>query len=346
MTSRRDDLDRRIAPRSLVTGCAGFIGSHVADCLVALGHDVVGLDDLSGGQRANVPLAVQFVQGSITDRDCVHRLFEEHRFDYVFHFAAYAAEGLSHFIRRFNYTNNVIGSVTLINEAVSSSTVKCLVFTSSIAVYGHAIPPVTEETPLVPSDPYGIAKLAVELDLNAAFEMFGLKYVIFRLHNVYGERQNLADRYRNVVGIFMRQAVRGESMTIFGDGRQRRAFTHISTVAPIIAQSVHRPECYGQSFNLGSDEVCSVLDLAGLVAEAMGVEPRVTHLEARREVVNAYSNHAKAVQCFGGLTAGLRLRDGLQRMAGWVKQQGAPTASRFGAIEVTRNLPTVWRADT
>ena len=202
----------------------------------------------------------------------------------------------------------------------------------------------TEDTPLTPADPYGIAKLAIELDLKAALEMFGLEYVIFRLHNVYGERQNLSDRYRNVVGIFMRQALHGEPMTIFGDGRQQRAFTHISTIAPIIAQSVHRPECHGQTFNLGSDDVCSVNDLAGLVAEAMGIERRVTYLEARREVVNAYSDHAKAIRCFGELTAGLGLRDGLRRMAGWVKGHGAQAPSRLAAIEVTRNLPPSWRA--
>jgi UDP-glucose 4-epimerase len=334
----------RTTPRSLVTGCAGFIGSHVADSLISLGHDVVGLDDLSGGVRPNVPAAVRFVQGSITDRDCVHALFEEHRFDHVFHFAAYAAEGLSHFIRRFNYTNNVIGSVTLINEAVSSQTVKSFVFASSIAVYGHAAPPATEETPLLPADPYGIAKLAVELDLKAASELFGLKHVIFRLHNVYGERQNIADRYRNVVGIFMNQALRGEPMTIFGDGRQRRAFTHVSAVAPIVAQSAHRADCQDQTFNLGSDEVCSVVDLAHLVAEAMDVEPRVTHLAPRQEVVEAYSSHEKAARCFGDMGAHLSLRDGLRRMAGWVKQQGALPVSRFGAIEVTKNLPLVWRA--
>jgi UDP-glucose 4-epimerase len=333
-----------MAPRSLVTGCAGFIGSHVADALVALGHDVVGLDDLSGGVLANVPAAVRFVHGSVTDRECVHALFEEHRFDYVFHFAAYAAEGLSHFIRRFNYTNNVIGSVTLINEAVTSQTVKSFVFASSIAVYGHATPPVTEETPLLPADPYGIAKLAVELDLKAASGLFGLQHVIFRLHNVYGERQNIADRYRNVVGIFMNQALSGEPMTIFGNGRQQRAFTHVSAVAAIIAQSVHRLDCQDQTFNLGSDEVCSVVDLANLVAEALGIEPRVTHLAPRQEVVDAFSCHEKAARCFGDLAASVPLRDGLRRMADWVKQQGALPVSRFGAIEVTKNLPLVWRA--
>src|SRR5918994_2042524 len=183
-----------MAMKTLVTGGAGFIGSHVAKYLAADGHDVVVVDDLSGGFTDNVPVGCTFVQGSVSDPSFVERLFEQHRFDYVFHLAAYAAEGLSHFIRRFNYTNNVIGSVTLINEAVRYD-VKCFVFTSSIAVYGSAQPPMTEATVPEPEDPYGIAKYAVEQDLRASLEMFGLNHIVFRPHNVYGEYQNLGDRY-------------------------------------------------------------------------------------------------------------------------------------------------------
>ncbi|HXG53891.1 MAG TPA: NAD-dependent epimerase/dehydratase family protein, partial [Vicinamibacterales bacterium] len=222
----------------LVTGGAGFIGSHVADALIAKGHDVTVLDDLSGGYRDNVPPGAAFVQGSVTDEAVVDVLFSTHRFDYVFHLAAYAAEGLSHFIKRFNYTNNLIGSVNLINASVNTG-VKGFVFTSSIAVYGSSPElPMTEETTAHPEDPYGIAKLAVEQELAVSREMFGLDYIIFRPHNVYGSRQNIADRYRNVVGIFMNQILQGRPMTIFGDGTQTRAFTHIQDVAPLIAESI------------------------------------------------------------------------------------------------------------
>ena len=152
------------------------------------------------------------------------RVFREHRVRRVYHLAAYAAEGLSHFIRRFNYQNNLIGSVNLINASVNHD-VECFVFTSSIAVYGPNQVPMHEELVPAPEDPYGVAKLAVEQDLRACHAQFGLPYVIFRPHNVYGERQNIGDRYRNVIGIFMNQIMRGEPMTIFGDGRQTRAFT-------------------------------------------------------------------------------------------------------------------------
>ncbi|HET9913899.1 MAG TPA: NAD-dependent epimerase/dehydratase family protein, partial [Anaerolineales bacterium] len=201
--------------KSLVTGGAGFIGSHVAEELVKHGHAVTIMDDLSGGFVDNVVPGAKFVQGSINDTSLVDRLFDTERFDYVFHLAAYAAEGLSHFIKRFNYNNNLIGSINLINASVNTG-VKCFVFTSSIAVYGASPElPMTEETIPHPEDPYGIAKLAVEQELRVCNEMFDLDYVIFRPHNVYGERQNIGDKYRNVVGIFMNQALQNQPMTIF-----------------------------------------------------------------------------------------------------------------------------------
>src|SRR5262249_19722694 len=151
----------------LVTGAAGFIGAHVAEALTDAGHEVVGLDDLSGGFADNVPPKVHFVRGTILDTDLLASLFAQHRFEYVFHLAAYAAEGLSPFIRRFNYTNNVVGSMNVLNEAVKAG-VKCFVFTSSIAVYGPGQTPMREDMVPTPEDPYGVAKYAVELDLQAA----------------------------------------------------------------------------------------------------------------------------------------------------------------------------------
>ena len=330
-----------VRPKTLVTGAAGFIGSHLVTELLARGHQVVALDDLSGGFRSNIDERATFVRGSILDTALLDRLFDDQRFDYVFHLAAYAAEGLSHFIKRFNYENNLIGSVNLLNASINHQ-VRCFVFTSSAAVYGHTPSPLTEETPTAPADPYGVAKSAVEQELRISREVFGLPYIVFRPHNVYGERQNLGDRYRNVVGIFMNQALRGEPLTIFGDGTQTRGFTHVDDVAPVIAQSIERPEAYGQVFNVGSDRPVTLNELGETVSRAMGVAFRPRYLPARPEVAHVQASHAKA-HALLGYRCHVGLEEGVSAMAIWAKQVGARESKSFGTIEIERNLPPSWR---
>lgn len=326
--------------KSLITGGAGFIGSHVARHCLEMGHNVIVLDDLSGGFTDHLPEGVKFVEGSVTDHQLLEKLFSEHQFDYVYHLAAYAAEGLSHFIRRFNYQNNLIGSVNLINESVKHK-VKCFVFTSSIAVYGPGQLPMTENMAPLPEDPYGVSKYAVEMDLKAAHEMFGLDYVIFRPHNVYGENQNIGDKYRNVIGIFMNQIMQGLPMTIFGDGEQTRAFSYIDDVAIPIAQCVNIPEAKNQIFNIGADKPYTVNELAKVVCKYFGVEPNIKHLRARNEVMHAYSDHEKAHKTFGK-GSGVTLEQGIGKMAEWAKKVGARKSKEFDNVEITEKLPEGW----
>jgi len=325
----------------LVTGAAGFLGSHVVDHCLALGFEVVGNDDMSGGYEENIPAGCHFERGDLTDKAFVAGLFHRHRFDYVYHLGAYAAEGLSHFIRHFNYEVNLQASILLINECVKQE-VKHFVFASSIAVYGPGQTPMAEDTVPRPEDPYGISKYAVELDLAAAHHMFGLNYTVFRPHNVYGERQNIADKYRNVIGIFMNQVMQGQPMSVFGDGLQTRAFSHVDDVAPVIARAPIVPAANNEIFNVGADKPYTVMELAQEVASAFGVQPQIKHLEARKEVVHAYSTHEKAQRVFG-LCEPITLHDGICRMAAWVKERGPMAPVVFKNIELTKNLPPSWQ---
>jgi UDP-glucose 4-epimerase len=302
---------------------------------------VVVLDDLSGGVAGNVPSECSFVEGSILDVALIDRLFEQHRFERVYHCAAYAAEGLSHFIKRFNFENNVIGSVNLINASVNFGT-DCFVFTSSIAVYGAGQVPLRESTPPTPEDSYGIAKYAVEQELAVSHEMFGLDYVVFRPHNVYGELQNIGDRYRNVLGIFINQIMRGEPLSIFGDGEQTRAFSYVGDIVPAIAHAPDTPGARGEVFNVGADTPYSINTLADVVRRAMGVPDHpVRHLPSRNEVVDAFSDHSKVRGVFGD-SGSTSLEDGVERMVSWARTAGAREPSRFSAIEIRKNLPSIW----
>jgi UDP-glucose 4-epimerase len=328
---------------SLVTGGAGFLGAHVTKYLLQTSNQIIVLDDLSGGFKENIPSGVIFIEGSINDHKLLEELFNEYKIEFVYHLAAYAAEGLSHFIKRFNYTNNLIGSVNLINEAIKHK-VKCFVFTSSIAVYGALEPPMREDMRPEPEDPYGIAKLAVELELEVSRKMFDLNYVIFRPHNVYGEFQNLGDRYRNVVGIFMNLLMQNKPLTVFGDGSQTRAFTYAGDIAPIIANCVHDERCFGHVYNLGADEYYSVATLAREVMKAMRIEAELRKLDQRNEVHHAHADHSKIKAIFGEYSK-TSLTDGLRLMAQWAKSTGIKSSGKFEAIEITDKLPPIWLED-
>jgi len=325
---------------SLVTGGAGFIGSHVTNHLIGLGHNVIVLDNLSGGVKKNVHPSAKLYVGSINDESLVNELFEKHKFTYVYHLAAYAAEGLSHFIRRFNYENNLMGSINLINASVNHE-VKCFVFTSSIAVYGTNTLPMKESNTPQPEDPYGIAKYAIEMDLQNAHDMFGLDYIIFRPHNVYGSNQNIADKYRNVIGIFMNQILAKQPLTIFGDGQQSRSFTYIDDVAPYISNSVYVQKAINQIFNIGNDSVHTVQELAEAVNDAMETKIEINKLEQRKEVLHAYADHSMFKEIFKPKQF-TSLHEGLSKIANWVRTNGHQPSQKFENIEITKNLPNSW----
>lgn len=325
----------------IVTGCAGFIGSHVCQHLLDAGHSVIGLDDLSGGFIENVPNEVCFYKGSTLNHEMVDSIFQHHSPTHVIHLAAYATEGLSFHIRRFNYLNNLVSTVNLINAAVNHG-VEGFTFTSSMSVYGDQTPPFTEDMPTKPVDPYAVAKDGAEKDLRIAGDVHGLKWCIIRPYSVYGPKQNIADAYRNVAGIHMNQALRGEPLTIFGSGEQRRAFSYISEVAPVIAATVDR-DVWGQVFNVGGSLNYSINHLAESISQAMGVEHKVVHLPPRHEVAMAWCDNRKTKDTFPDLFKPVPLSAGLELMAEWAKKRGPQTCKPFANIEILKNLHPKWR---
>lgn len=328
----------------LVTGVAGFLGSHVADHLIAAGHTVVGIDNLSGGVELNVPPGVRFIRMDVRDEGAVARLFGHIKIEAVIHCAAFAAEVLSHNCRIYTYQSIVLGSAVLVNAAVNHG-VKVFVAMSSIGVYGHQVPPFVESVPPSPIDPYGIAKATMEADIKAAREQFGLNYVIFRPHNIIGTRQNLADKTRNVASIFIRQALSGQSFSIFGDGNQSRGFSPVKKVASIIAASVDRPGVWNQTFNVGGDRVMTVMRLAYTVAQKAGVDVNVDLLPARNEVVHAHSLHDKVKEAFPDLAnADESIEDTILEMITEARKADLPPMAALPRIEIQKNLPDVWKS--
>ena len=330
--------------RTIVTGGAGFIGSHVAAYLRRLGHEVLVIDDLSGGFRENIPEGVDFLHASVNSD--LTEDFRSFKPDYVYHLAAYAAEGLSHHIPQFNYTNNVLGTISVLNAAYKSGA-KHFVFTSSIAAYGHphGDDPFDEDTPCIPCDPYGTAKLACEYHLKSFNDYFGaMNYTIFRPHNVFGPNQNIADPYRNVVGIFMAKAIQGLPMPVFGDGTQTRSFSYINVVAESIALAPFIKEAVNETFNIGGDEPMSVKELAVKISDIFDVPLNIQQMPARKEVTHAHCKHDKARDIFKDIyKEAIDINKGLQLMADTVRNKPIPPVTECPAdIEIFENLPGSW----
>lgn len=324
---------------SLVTGGAGFIGCHVARECLALGHKVVILDNLSEGKKANLPDGIIFIEGSITDVGLINQLFIDYDFDYIYHLAAHASVGLSHQIRHHNYEVNILGSVNLINAAINHN-IKCFVFTSSTAVYGDASSILSEENNPHPSDPYGIAKYAIELDLMAANQRFGLNYVIFRPHNVYGEFQNFHTPYRNVIAIFIRNLLLGLPLPVFSRGEQKRSFTYVKDISPIIANSVNIQNAYNQLINIGNDQTFTIMELIEILEKISHISPTIQFVDFQSGPMYNLIDHSKSKKIFN--IKQTTLEEGLVFTLEWYKKQDLKGQAPRYNIEIFAGLPEIW----
>lgn len=279
----------------IVTGCAGLLGANYSRHLIKNGHEVIGLDNLSGGYKSFIAKGenFKFIRVNLENQKKIKEIFNEHKPDVLCHFAAYAAEGLSPFIRNFNYRNNLICSANLINESITHNTK--VIFTSSMAVYGEQEPPFTEDKKPQPIDPYGIAKYAVECDLRLAHQQFGLRYNIVRPHNVLGIYQNIWDKYRNVIGIFIRKTLNNQPILVYGDGSQTRAFSDIQYYMDPFDKLLDDYD--GEIFNIGADKYFTLNQVAESVqsiGKKYGYNVPIEHGEPRHEVKHAYCDHTKA----------------------------------------------------
>ena len=327
----------------LITGVAGLLGSRLADWIVENKpeYKIVGIDDLSGGYESNVHPKVDLWEIDLV-KHSIDTCFSKNKFDYVFHFAAYAAEGLSPFIRCFNYDNNLKVTARIVNECIKTD-VKRLVFTSTLAVYGHGYGGIFDETQQqAPIDPYGVAKYACEMDIQIANEQHGLDYCIIRPHNVYGVKQNIWDKYRNVLGIWMYQYLNDEPMTIFGDGEQTRAFSFIDDILEPLWNSATREEASKQIINLGGVEEISIKEAANTLRAVIDTKDEFRYLEARHEVKHSIPTFQKSIDLLD-FKSTTTLHNGLEKMWIWAKNQ--PMRKRFvwDEYELDKGIYSFWK---
>jgi UDP-glucose 4-epimerase len=327
--------------RVLITGVAGFLGSRLADWIIE--HipnvEVIGIDNLSGGYKENLHDLVEFFPVDILD-DKISEIFSTYRPDYVFHFAAFAAEGLSPFVRSYNYRNNLEATSKIVTECIKNDVTR-LIFSSTMGVYGDNPTPFYESDQPNPIDPYGIAKYACELDIKVAGEHHGLDWCIIRPHNVYGVKQNIWDRYRNVLGIWMYQHVNGLPMTIYGDGEQTRAFSYIDDCLEPLWKSSQESSCSKQIINLGGTKYYSMNEANEIIRKVMG-GGTLSYKEKRYEVKNAYSSYQKSIDLLG-YNDKTSLIDGLTTMWNWVKTQPNRVSKRFDHYELDKGLYSFWK---
>lgn len=325
----------------LITGVAGLIGSRLADWIIenVTDSEVIGIDDLSGGYIENINKSVVFYNRNLFS-DEIHDIFEFHKPDYVFHLAAYAAEGLSPFIRKFNYNSNLVATAAIANECIKHD-VKRLVFTSSMAVYGHGTGGIFDENDAPnPIDPYGVAKYACEMDIKIAGEQHGLDWCIIRPHNIYGRNQNIWDKYRNVLGIWMYQRLNDLPMSIFGEGKQTRAFSYIDDMLEPLWKSAILKESSKQIINLGGVKEYSIRESAEALQSIIGGE--LSFFEPRHEVMHAVPTYQKSIDILG-FEHKTSLESGLRQMWEWAKTQ--PSRERFvwDSYELEKNIYSFWK---
>jgi UDP-glucose 4-epimerase len=325
----------------LITGIAGLIGSNFAHYICDnTDNAVIGIDDLSGGYIENIPPKALFYKLDLTT-DTIEKIFAKYKPELIYHFAAYAAEGLSPFIRTYNYTNNIIPNAKIINATINNCPNSKIVFTSSMAVYGEQSTPFDETTIPHPIDPYGISKYACELDLEIAHRQHGIDYTIIRPHNVYGPKQCIWDKYRNVIGIWMYQKLNKLPITIFGDGLQKRAFSYINDILnPLLIAGISQ-KTNNQIINLGGLKEYSILETAEIFQSIVG-KTTIEFLESRHEVKYAWPTGQKSIDLLE-YKENTTLEIGVEKMWEWAQEQPKRPQFIWDKFEIEKGIYSFWK---
>lgn len=324
-----------------VSGVAGFLGSHVADALLARGHRVVGCDNLLGGYLDNIPTGVEFHEVDCNDLDALRTITKD--VDVVFHAAAAPYEGMSVFSPHV-ITRNVVGASVGMFTAAISNRVRRIVYCSSMARYGaNAVPFVESMTPH-PQDPYGIGKLAAEDILRNLCKVHGVEYAIAVPHNIIGPRQKYDDPYRNVASIMINLMLQGRQPFIYGDGSQKRCFSFVRDVVPSLVRLAFDPDAAGEVFNVGPDEeFVSVLELAERIARLLDFDLHPQFVTARPQEVHLASCSADKARARLGYKTQFSLDAGLSEMIRYIRERGPRAFTYHLELEiVNEHTPPTW----
>lgn len=334
---------RRRVAHVFVTGIAGFLGSHLAERLLALGHRVSGCDDLSGGYRDNVPSGAELFVIDCCDLSAMKRAVRD--VDVLVHTAAAAHEGLSVFSPSAIVRSNVQASVTTFTAAIAGG-VSRVVYCSSMARYGDNPVPFTEDMPVKPRDPYGIAKVAGEQLLENMCAVHGVERVVAVPHNIIGARQKYDDPYRNVASIMANLMLQGRQPYIYGDGKQMRCFSPVSEVVDCLVRLALDPGMDGLTVNVGPDEgFITILELAERLARIIGFAPlEPIFVEDRPCEVKLATCSAGLARERLGYRPARTLDDGLSDIVEYIRARGTRPFDYALELEiVTGATPRTWR---
>lgn len=324
--------------RIIVTGAAGFMGSHLLELLIKEGHEVLGIDDYSTGTYKHPNI----INASLLDKDFIQNTVKEFKPEILYHLASWAHEGLSQFAPIKITENNYNAYLNILVPCINSG-IKRVVCCSSMSVYGDQEPPFDESMETKPEDIYAISKDSMEKATEILADVHGFEYVIIRPHNVYGERQALHDPYRNVIAIFMNRVMKGLPPIIYGDGKQTRAFSYIADVNPYMAKAGFSKEVVGETINIGPTKEYSINYLAEVVLRAFKSDLKPIHYPDRpREVKHAYTTNEKAQRLLGYKTT-TPFEVGINKMAKWALSEGTKEFVYLDKLELTgKKVPKTW----